>query len=226
MKTKISILTITLLLTAIAIASCGEKTSNTNAPAGTPATAEQKIPETQKRIPFERGNYTEVNNTMGMEIKKTVYFDKWGDWTASEMKSEIEIMKGYTHKTDELEIVKGNTHWKLDLIKKTGTAYDAYVPLGGMSSLGISATTEKMMEGVELKDLGEEEYLGYKCKKTYVKYPKMEMELTMLAYGNLTMKMEGKMGKIDVSTQITSIDLTAPPASIFEVPEGIKIEKQ
>jgi len=49
--------------------------------------------------------------------------------------------------------------------------------------------------------------------------------MTVLSYGNLTMKMEGTMGKMPMSTKITSIDLSAPPASIFEVPEGIEVVK-
>ena len=50
--------------------------------------------------------------------------------------------------------------------------------------------------------------------------------MTVLSYGNLTMKMEGTMGKSNISTKIVSIDLSAPDASIFEVPTDIKIEKQ
>jgi hypothetical protein len=40
------------------------------------------------------------------------------------------------------------------------------------------------------------------------------------------MKMNGNMGGLEVSSEIISIDLKAPPASIFEIPEGIEIEIQ
>ena len=126
--------------------------------------------------------------------------------------------------------MKGTTHWDLDLANKTGTTYETPVlPSGMEAALGAALGTaagEKMMEGTEIKDLGVEDYLGYKCKKTQVKYAQMQMEATILAYGNLTMKMDGKMGKMDISAKITSIDLSAPPASKFEVPADIVIEKQ
>jgi len=215
------------LLTIITTTSCNNKskTGGSTGGAATVAPSEQQAPK-EKRLPFEHGSYKENSSAMGMGTEKTVYFDKWGDWTATETKSEMEIIKGHTYKTDKLEIVKGSTHWELDLIAKTGKTYDLNVPISGMAaSLGLAAMGGKVMEGVEIKDLGEEDYLGYKCKKTQVKYAKMEMDATILAYGNLTMQMDGKVGKMDVSTKVTSIDLSAPPASIFEVPADVAVTK-
>ena len=114
--------------------------------------------------------------------------------------------------------------WEIDMIERTGKTYEAADFSSGMAAALGAAMGKQMAEGVEIKDLGEEEYLGYTCKKASVKYDKMEMEVATLTYGNLTMKMEGNMGKIDVSSKVTAIDLSAPPASIFEVPDDIKIE--
>jgi len=214
---------ILLLLTAI-VTSCGNKskTGASSDDVNTSAKSEQKAPN-EKKIPFQRGSYVEESSVMGKDFKKTVYFDKWGDWTASEDKSEMTIM-GHTIKTHKLEIVKGSTHWNIDLIEKTGTTFDLNIPTGLAALLG-AAMGATMMEGMEIKELGEEEYLGYKCKKTRVIYAEMEMDVTTLAYGNLTMKTEGKMGQMTILTKITSIDFSAPPASIFEVPAGIEITK-
>jgi len=216
-----------LLLFAALFVSCGNKTKTGDAPAtgdANPAgSSEQKAPA-DKKLPFERGSYVEESNMMGIDMKKTVYFDKWGDWTASEQATEMVIL-GQTHKTDKLEIIKGNTHWDLDLVEKTGTTYESTVLPSGMAAALAAAVGGKMAEGTEIKDLGEEDYLGYKCKKTQVKYAQMEMDVTTLTYGNLTMKMEGKMGKMNLSTKVTSIDLSAPPASIFEVPADVQVTK-
>ena len=215
-----------LLLLAVITNSCGNKAKTNDATGEIKdgVKSEQKAPA-DKKLPFERGSYVEESNMMGIDMKKTVYFDHWGDWTATEQTTEM-VMMGQTHKTDKLEIVKGNTHWDLDLVKRTGTTYESVVLPSGMAAAVGAAVGGKMMEGIEIKDLGEEDYLGYKCKKTQVKYAKMEMDVTTLAYGNLSMKMEGKMGKMDMSTKVVSIDLSAPPASIFEVPADITIEKQ
>ena len=228
MKTIQKVTFYALLLVGMIAISCGNK-SKTNDTTGETTAGVQNEPKSEqqaskeKRLPFERGSYTEESNAMGIEMKKTVYFDKWGDWTATEQK--MEITANYTQKIHKMEIVKGSTHWDLDLVKKEGKTYERYVPIAGMGAVMGAAFDGKMMEGTEIKELGDEDYLGYKCKKVQVKYAKMEMDATILSYGNLTMKMDGKMGKMDVSTKITSIDLSAPPASVFEVPEGVTVTK-
>ena len=215
-----------ILLLAAMTASCGNKSKTSNAPAGETsaiAKTEQQSPA-DKKIPMERGSYVEEINMMGMDLKKTVYFDHWGDWTASEDKSEVTIM-GHTDQTNKLEITKGNKHWNLDLDKKKGTSFESNAPASGMAAALKAVAGGDLPEGVEIKELGEENYLGYTCKKTQVKYSKSNMDMTVLSYGNLTMKMEGTMGKSNMSTKITSIDLSAPPASIFEVPADIEIQE-
>jgi len=218
MKTKISI----LLLLAVIVSSCGGGGSQPKVNANVAGTATEKIADADKKLPFERGSYVEETSTMGMDLKKTVYFDRWGEWTAAEDKSEL-VMGSYVHKTHKLEIVKGRKHWNIDLLENTGTYYELNYDVKGMAEALTAAIGGQMLEGMEMKELGEEDYLGYTCKKTFVKYTQMDMEVTTLSYGNLTMKMNGKMGALDVSSKITSIDLSAPPAAIFEVPDGIDI---
>jgi len=216
-----------LLIAAIVATSCGGGGSKPKTGENTSdeATTEQAA-AVDKKLPFERGSYVEVSKVMGMELEKTVYFDRWGDWTATEDKSEITMM-GFTHKSHKLEIVKGKTHWELDLIEKTGRRYELNFELpAGIATAIAAAIGGKIAEGMEMKELGEEDYLGYSCKKVWVKYTDMQMEVTTLTYGNLTMKTEGKMGNMDISTMITSINLNAPPASIFEVPDDVVIEEE
>ncbi|MDR0295059.1 MAG: hypothetical protein LBH91_02555 [Prevotellaceae bacterium] len=221
MKTKLS----TLLLFAIIVTSCGGGGTQPKASENAKKTAKE-ITAMEKKLPFERGSYVEVTSTMGIELKKIIYFDNWGEWTATEEKTEMTMM-GYTHISHNLEIAKGKKHWKIDMVEKTGTYYELkYEAAGGMAAALSAAMGTKTADGTEIKDLGEEEHLSYICKKTLVKYIQMDMEITTLTYGNLTMKMDGKMGSMDVSSQVISIDLSAPPASIFEVPEGIEIEEQ
>jgi hypothetical protein len=54
----------------------------------------------------------------------------------------------------------------------------------------------------------------------------MDMDVTSLTYGNLTMKTEGKMGGMEIYTAITEISENAPSASKFEVPAGVAIQKE
>ena len=53
----------------------------------------------------------------------------------------------------------------------------------------------------------------------------MNMDVTALNYGNLPMKTEGKVMGMEVYNLITEFSESAPPASKFEVPAGINIER-
>ena len=222
----------------------------------------EKLPDTNKKMPFEHGSYVVVINTLGMlemmDGEITVYFDRWGDWIAiEEIKSE-ENMTGDTVKIHLLTILKGNTCWDIDLTEKTGTMRELTIEdIAVLSSWIINFETvsistffkEMFEEKMEVKEIGREEYLGYICKIKDIKYPptksksrkqkkeqvkdtSMAMKLTTLTYGNLAMKTEMKMEiksdiavmRMEMSSKITSINLDAPPASVFEVPDDVEIE--
>jgi len=226
MKSVKSVSVIAALVMAFAIVSCGGKQQQGGATADSQGKSakEEKANVSERKLPFKHGSYVQVSKAMGMEVKNTVYFDKWGDWTATENKSEMKIF-GQTIKTDKIEIVKGNTHWDIDLIEKTGRQYEGLVlPPEVAAALG-TALGGAMMEGAEVEEFGTEKYLGFDCKKTRTKHKDMQMDVTTWTYGNLTMKTEGKMGGMEIYTAIIEVNESAPPASIFEVPAGIEIEK-
>jgi len=208
-------------LAVMTVISCGNSQSKDSG-----KNAETTTPDKGKQMPFERGSYVEESSAMGMVITKTTYFDKWGEWKA--VKSVFDLKMKGVEKTEKLNITKGKEHWDIDLNKKTGTYYQLEIPSGsGMDATVAAVMSGNIPKGMEVKDLGEENYLGYTCKKMHVKYPAMDMEATTLTYGNLPMKMDGRMGKMEIANKIISIDLkTALPASIFDVPEGVQITKQ
>ena len=212
---------------ALAVASCGgsggrQQQGNASSESSGNAATAQQADVSERKIPFKQGSYVQMTKAMGMEMKSTVYFDNWGDWQATEDKSEMQMF-GQTIKTDKIKIVKGNTHWDIDLIEKTGTKYQGLeLPPGVAAALG-AAIGAQMMEGTEVEELGTETYLGYPCKKTRTKVKDMEMDVTTWTYGNLTMKSEGKMGNMEIYTAIIELSENAPPKSKFEVPAGVTI---
>ena len=218
---------IAVAIMALTMASCGGrggKQQQGSATAESPGKAATtgKADISEKKIPVKQGSYVQVTKAMGMEVKNTVYFDNWGDWTATEDKSEMKMF-GQTIKTDKIKIVKGNTHWDIDLIEKTGTKYEGLqLPPEVAAALG-TALGGAMMEGAEVEELGTEKYLGFDCKKTRTKHKDMQMDVTTWTYGNLTMKSEGKMGGMEIYTAIVEISENTPPKAIFEVPEGIEL---
>jgi len=200
-------------------------------PASEPVTADtpgRRFTETADnsgiKLPFKHGSYVQVTRAMGMEIKSTTYFDNWGDWVATENKSEMRML-GRTIRTDKIAIVKGNLHWDIDLIERTGTHYENIeLPDEAMEPLA-AALAGQIQEGTVVEELGEERYLGYICKKVRVINKNMNMDVTVLNFGSLPMKTEGKVMGLEVYNVITEISESAPPASKFEVPAGISIER-
>ncbi|MCL1974488.1 MAG: hypothetical protein FWG54_06715 [Bacteroidetes bacterium] len=179
-------------------------------------------PKDADKFPFEHGTYVQVAEVMGIEVKLTTYFSRFGAWQAVEDKSEIKVF-GFTTQNNKLQITKGTTHWDIDLNEKTGTKYELDPSSGSAEETLKQALEGNPSQDVEITELGQENYLGYACRKINVKYPALNMDVTCLCYGSLVLKSEGNMGPIKTSTRILSIDLNAPPASIFEVPAGVTI---
>ena len=202
---------------AVSCANSGNKSakSGDNSDSASDTKKDKKEVAINKKLPFERGSYVmETDPGNGHPIKYTVYFDNWGDWMAT-IGTTVD---------NSIQITKGKTCWSIDMDEMTGTQYNSSSnpSAGGMDAIAAMATAGKVMEGMEIKDLGVEEYLGYECKKIYAKYDAMKVEMTILTYQNLTMK-SVMTGNINITTSITSIDFTPPPASVFEVPEGVEI---
>jgi hypothetical protein len=174
-----------------------------------------------KKYPFERGIIYQQTSAMGIETNSSIYFDKWGDWTASETQQEMKVF-GMSVKTHTREIVKGDEHWNLDFEKKTGTHFLQSVAINQLG-IDVDAMTDDIMRNMKIEKIGEEEYLGYRCIKYKVTDDKHGINLTTLMHGNLTMWAEGEAMGIPTSTYITKIDLSAPPKNMFEVPSDIKI---
>jgi Uri superfamily endonuclease len=157
-----------------------------------------------------------------MEIKKTIYFDKWGEWVAIEEKSEPETVDENAVPMDRLLIIKGKTHWHIDFIEKFATKQEAAAFSPGLTVFN-NVTKRMTADDMEVKELETENHLDFDCKKNHIIYKSIEIEVTTLTYDNFTMKMTGKMENMDIEYEVISIDLTAPPASIFELPEGIEM---
>ena len=174
------------------------------------------------KFPFDHGSYVQVAQALGIEVSSTVYFTRSGEWQAVEDKSEIKVL-GFSTKVDKLQITKGTTRWDMDLTEKTGTKYEIDLSSDDADTALKAAVGGSSTEGMEITELGQENYLGYPCKKVHIKYPVLDMDVTCLSYGTLIMKNDGRIGPLKTSTRIVSIDLNTPPVSKFEVPAGVQI---
>lgn len=219
MKNSIFILSIVFVLAA-----CGQK------PADKAATDEKSATETVtqvkkgKKYPIEKGIVYQKSDVMGIVSNPVIYFDKWGEWEATETTTSIEMM-GIKESSTSLKIVKGEDNWEIDMDKKTGFHYNRAVMINQMGVDMENLTTE-IMGKMKLEKVGEEKYLGYPCVKFKMKNDEMKMDVEYLMYGNLMMKMTGKAMEIPTSIEVTKIEAVTPPAEKFEIPAGITITEQ
>lgn len=218
---------IQLMLFAFLLVSCGGKQSQKQGEQSADATSETAAKNesnllAKKKYPIEKGIIHQKINAAGFETTPVIYFDKWGDWQATESSVEMEIMgvKGGSH---SLNIVKGDEHWDIDLTEKKGRYYKLTAKINDLG-VDINTLSKEMMKEMKIEDLGEETFLGYKCKKLKVKNDKMKMNMTYLTYGNLMMKMDGEAMGIKTKMEVTKVEAVNPPAEKFNVPKGVKLE--
>ena len=166
------------------------------------------------RFPFEYGTYVMVSESNGREIvKRTVYFTQWGEWqviteklistgiitTSREKKDSAWFSSLRRRDVMQENIDDSNQEHK----RNAGTTT---VPKARRDSGPLTVTV-----------LGEENYLGFPCVITHMAYPDGR-EITHLRY-NTTFVMRSEVVFSDgtkVTFRVVSIDLTPPPASVFE----------
>ena len=217
---KLQNILLAVLLAAL-ICGCSKKDSAAQATDG--ADTEANAPE-GKKYPFEKGIIHQETEMLGMKVPTVIYFDKWGDWEATETTMSMGKMMGEELNAHTINIIKGDEVWEIDLIEKTGTYSKITEPEDApFSMLDIRQFNDTSEFNIE--ELGTEEYLGYKCKKMKIKNKTGEEEIEVIAfvYGTMTMKIEGETMGMKVGMSITKIEKVAPPAEKFKVPEGIVI---
>jgi autonomous glycyl radical cofactor GrcA len=216
-----------LMLIALLLVSCGGKQSQEKSDAKSEASSKSQTLTKQlekKKYPLEHGIIYQKVSAAGFETKPVIYFDKWGDWQATETSMNMEMM-GVKAGIHSINIVKGDEHWDINLEEKSGKHYKLTVKINEFG-VDVNTLTESMKKEMNIKELGEETYLGYKCKKLKIKNDKMKMNMVYLTYGNLMMKMEGEAMGIKTKMEVTKLETSAPPAEKFTVPKGITIKDE
>ena len=219
MKKLIFILSTLFLLDACGKKQTGESKTDENAAKEVAAQAKKG-----KKYPIEKGIVYQKSNVMGIESNPVIYFDKWGEWETTETTTTIEML-GMKESSTSLKIVKGDDNWEIDMDKKTGYHYNRPAVINQLG-VDLENITADIMGKMKLEKVGEENFLGYPCVKYSMKNDEMKMDVEYLTYGNLMMKMSGKMMEIPTSIEVAKIEAVTPPADKFEIPAGVTITEQ
>lgn len=210
---------LSFLLVALILGSCtGEKKGKESA--GKELSVKELQAEAgKKRYPLEQGIIRSTSEAMGMKMDIVTYFDKWGEWEAIETTVPMEVM-GEDYSSHTLEIIKGEDHWKIDLNEKTGEHYTQARAINPMG-IDVETMTDEFLGKMNIEDLGEVEFLGYKCREMRMKGDKGTF-MDYVMWGNVMMSMEGEAMGIQTSLQVTSVEEAAPSQEKFELPEDIR----
>ncbi len=213
-----------ILSALFVFAACGQKQtgeSKTDKDAAKEVVAQAKK---GKKYPIEKGIVYQKSNVMGIESNPVIYFDKWGEWETTETTTTIEMLD-IKESSTSLKIVKGDDNWEIDMDKKTGFHYSRPAVVNQLG-VDLENLTTEIMGKMKLEKVGEEKFLGFPCVKYSMKNDEMKMDVEYLTYGNLMMKMSGKVMEIPTEMEVTKIEAVAPPAEKFEIPAGVTITEQ
>ena len=214
---------VSFLLLALLLGSCtGEKKEGESR--GQELSArELQVKAGEKRYPIKQGIIRSTSEAMGIEMTTVTYFDKWGEWEAIETTVPMEVM-GEDYSSHTLEVIKGDDHWKIDLDKKTGEHFTRKRAINAMG-VDVEKMSEEILGKMNIKDLGEVEFLGYKCRKMSLKSDK-GTQADYVMWGNVMMNMEGEAMGIQTSSRVTSIEEVNPPQEKFELPQDIQFTEE
>ncbi len=161
---------------------------------------------------------------MGQKVQIKMAFDDWGNKTMNETSGE---MMG--QKMHQVNITKDSMTYVLDMIKKTGQSMKAKP-----DDMNFANMTPEELKAKGVKEIGKETINGRECIVYEIDPnanapkqpqgagapPQPDMKGKFWVWNNFPVKME--MGKM-MNMQMTKIEETTPPASVFEVPADIKM---
>jgi hypothetical protein len=209
-----SLIALALLVSAIILASCNSKTSESASATDSKNGATKEI--SKGKYALKSGIVEYKTQMMGMDVKQTLSFDDYGKKEVQEV--EMDVMGTRVH---TVTLNKDGFVYTIDMVKKTGTKSTPY-PSG--SNIDFENLSEQMVKDMNLKKLGSEEFLGKTCEKMSIDYTKMKMKGSFLVYKGVALKMENDLGGMKMNLIAEKfIENPEIPSAKFEIPADIKI---
>jgi outer membrane lipoprotein-sorting protein len=164
------------------------------------------------------GIITMSMDMMGNTITTTTYFDDYGRKQAS--------VSDFGGQKSRSIVVKGETIMVNDEAK-TATRMPGMMGMGGGSRVNFMKLTDDVIKANNIKELGEETIAGKPCKKYSMSVSMMgqSQEQTVWVYQGITLKSSSQsdFGAMEQTASKFEENATIP-ASMFEIPEGVKIQ--
>ena len=179
---------------------------------------------TNGKYGIKAGSFTYVMNLGFGPVETVTYFDDYGAKECSETKTEMKLF-GVKISQHNRTLTKDGYSYNLDLTKKTGTKMKLE-GLGEDMKMSFAAMSAAMKDSITVKELGEEDVIGKKCRKIEVTMKDGGSMGTFWLWKNITLKMENKDKKTGAAFAFTATkveELSSVPNDLFEIPSDIKI---
>ncbi len=203
--------TLMVTLLSLMLFSCNRKP----APAGQSENAGKS--EAGGKFGIKSGIVTYKTDMMGFEASQTLYFDDYGALEANEIVMEIMGTKMRTH-----TITKDGYTYNFDPEKKTGSK----IALSSSpAQIDFNDLSEEIIKEWNLKEGGEETFLGKECVKYSADHKDMNMKGYYWVWKGLVLKMEMDMATSRMVMEAVSLEENPKvPAEKFEVPADIQFQ--
>ncbi len=156
---------------------------------------------------------------MGMTQKHILIFDDYGNKESTELKAELMGIK-----THQQTFSKDGYVYTIDLLKKTGVKMQ--VPVNS-SDINWENLGEEMTKSMNIKRVGNEDFMGKTCDKYTIDDKKTGMKGYYLIWKGLALKTDVMVMGMKTVLEVTKIEENATISpDKFEVPQGIKITEQ
>lgn len=214
----INFFSISILLTSSLFISCKNKTVET-------VTEITKRVELAKDAPkgkyaIKSGIVEYKTSMMGMDAKQILSFDDFGKKEMTEVMMEMMGTKIHTVTLN----IEGFIY-NYDLIKKTGTK----TTVGTIKTpdIDFENMTKEMMQDMNIKKDGNENYLGKNCQKVSIDSKKMQMKGNYLIYKGIPLKVNTDLGTIKMNLLAEKfIENPSFTSNKFKVPADVKISEK
>ncbi|MGA2297000.1 MAG: hypothetical protein ABSG15_05575 [FCB group bacterium] len=222
---KLSIQIALALYLILLFTGCGQKDN--------PVPKNQAVPSNQlanagskKLYDFKSAIITYETELMGITQHQVFYIDDYGDKEARYITTKMEIL-GKASENVNVELNCGGYKINYSLSNKKGTKTKSFGSIAGQGSVpNASSLSKKLIDEYKLKDLGEKEIIGKKCKGYSMTM--MGMNIESWAWENIPILLMsyGKDGKLMMSMKATNIEGDVSiPADKFTVPSGIELKE-
>jgi len=211
---------VSIFLTTFIFSSCKNKSSE-SASANEISNKIELVKEAPKgKYGIKSGIVEYKTSMMGMDAKQVITFDDFGKKEMTEVMMEVMGTKIHT-----ATLNKDGFVYNYDLIKKTGTKTP--IATVKMPDIDFENMTKEMIQDMNVKKEGTENFMGKNCQKVSIDSKKMQMKGNYLIYKGIPLKVNTDLGTMKMNLLAEKfIESPTIPADKFIVPADVKITEK